>query len=444
MRQFGRPGTDRWRRARRVGLTWVLTALVAAGCGGGGDAAGTGGAEVYPDERRSAGQAGARGDEVGVPSPGGAADGASGAAEPLAVGITEPNPAFVWAPGAHAVPAPFARWRRALAQVRPRFYRLVLDWAALQPAAGSPADLSAPVSGCMRAVGPCAGWEGVREQLAALASRQREGGWEGVAVITGTPTWAARPREGCERVGTQPRSRVPGAQALGAYERLVRDVLGAARAAGAEVRWWSAWNEPNDYRLLSPQRARCRTSSRVLSPARYATLARALGRALDAAPGPQEPVLGDLAGAVEPKLGATPVDRFLAALPRDVVCGAAVYAQHAYVGSPDPVPAARRALRARRCGRPHAVWITQTGAPVAAGAGPAERRTACRALHDTLVRWDAMPGVTAAFQYTLREDDRFPMGLVATRLGRAFPALREWRAWGSSEAGEPVRAAACG
>ena len=424
---------------------WLLTGIAAAGCGGGGgDTAGTRRAEVSPDVRESARGAGARADDAGAVPPGSPADGTSGAAEPLAVGITEPNPAFVWAPGAHAVPPPFARWRRALASVRPRFYRLVLDWAALQPSAGAPADLAAPDSGCMRAVGPCAGWKGVREQLEALASRQEEGGWEGVAVITGTPGWAAQAREGCERVGTQPRSRVPRDDALAAYERLVRDVLAAARAAGANVRWWSAWNEPNDYRLLSPQRARCRPGSRALSPARYAVLARALGRALAAAPGPQEPVLGDLAGAVEAKLGATPVDEFLRGLPRDVACGAAVYAQHAYVGSPDPVPAALRALRTRRCGHPFAVWITQTGAPVAAGAGPAERRAACLALHDTLVRWDATPGVTAAFQYTLREDDLFPMGLVATRLGRAFPALREWRAWGSSEAGEPVRAPACG
>ena len=36
----------------------------------------------------------------------------------------------------------------------------------------------------MREVGPCLGWGGVREQLRALASRQREGGWKTLVVIT--------------------------------------------------------------------------------------------------------------------------------------------------------------------------------------------------------------------------------------------------------------------
>jgi hypothetical protein len=39
--------------------------------------------------------------------------------------------------------------------------------------------------------------------------------------------------------------------------------------------------------------------------------------------------------------------------------------------------------------------------------------------------------VTAAFQYTLREDDRFPTGLVSTDLRQAFPVLGLWQAWGA-------------
>ena len=48
----------------------------------------------------------------------------------------------------------------------------------------------------MRAERPCAGWAGVREQLRALAARQRDGGWDGMVVITGTPDWAAQPAGG--------------------------------------------------------------------------------------------------------------------------------------------------------------------------------------------------------------------------------------------------------
>jgi hypothetical protein len=54
--------------------------------------------------------------------------------------------------------------------------------------------------------------------------------------------------------------------------------------------------------------------------------------------------------------------------------------------------------------------------------------------------------VTVAVQYTFREDDRFPTGLVTTDLARARPALRVWQAWGA-RAGVPaagVPADACG
>ena len=38
--------------------------------------------------------------------------------------------------------------------------------------------------------------------------------------------------------------------------------------------------------------------------------------------------------------------------------------------------------------------------------------------------------VTVAVQYTMREDDVFPTGLVTTALDRAYPALYEWQQWG--------------
>jgi hypothetical protein len=46
--------------------------------------------------------------------------------------------------------------------------------------------------------------------------------------------------------------------------------------------------------------------------------------------------------------------------------------------------------------------------------------------------------VTAAFQYTLREDDIFPTGLVKTDLSTAYPALAEWTAWGGQSRPEPT------
>jgi hypothetical protein len=57
-------------------------------------------------------------------------------------------------------------------------------------------------------------------------------------------------------------------------------------------------------------------------------------------------------------------------------------------------------------------------------------------MHERLLDWYEDPRVTAAFQYTLREDDQFPTGLVDTALRRPFPVLRAWQAWGGRR--EPV------
>ena len=49
--------------------------------------------------------------------------------------------------------------------------------------------------------------------------------------------------------------------------------------------------------------------------------------------------------------------------------------------------------------------------------------------------------MTAAFQYTFREDDLFPTGLVTTDLSGAFPALGEWIAWAGGAAADRSAAA---
>ena len=53
----------------------------------------------------------------------------------------------------------------------------------------------------MRDKQPCAPYGGLRDQLRALAARQREdpAAWQALVVFTGTPEWAARPARGCER-----------------------------------------------------------------------------------------------------------------------------------------------------------------------------------------------------------------------------------------------------
>jgi hypothetical protein len=347
----------------------------------------------------------------------------------LAVGVTEPNPNLVAAPGTFGVPQPWARWRDALGRLHPAYYRLVLDWSALQPTR-RPANLAALDLGCMRTMLPCLPFAGVRDQLRALASRQRRGGWIGVVVITGTPDWAAGPPSRCEPRGTLLHARSPRAGALAAYRRLVADVLALARRVGAQLRYWSAWNEPNHPQFLSPPCGETRAAA-------YAPIARALRTALAAAPGDQTQLVGETA-----ELRSLP--RFIAQLPRDVVCSPPIYAQHAYIGGRDPVNTVARALAARGC--PHRVWITETGVgtPPFRLSASARVRHRCAALHRRLVRWWRDPHVPVAFQYTLREDNRFPTGLVSTDLSHALPALAEWTAWGGSRApGAPPPTPAC-
>jgi hypothetical protein len=355
----------------------------------------------------------------------------------LAVGITEPNPNFVWPAEDRAVPEPFAAWRAEFAALRPQIYRLVLDWPRLQPRPTAHADLDRRSDGCMRGVPPCLGWQGVREQLAALAAAQRRTGVQALVTITGTPGWAVPPVDGgCVREADPPRSRPPRDDALPAYRQLVRRVLRAAGRAGAELRYWTAWNEPNHPYFLTPQRAVCDMGSPTIAVAPYVALVRSLDRALARAPGDQEQFVGELASSVNGSAVTTGVGEFIAALPHDAVCASRVWLQHLYVGTTLSIEAVSTALDAHHCARPHAIWLTETGLGIARlGTPPDEplpqdRPRACARVHEWLSGWHAHPRVTAVVQYTFREDPVFRTGLVPASMDHPYHTLRPWQAWG--------------
>jgi hypothetical protein len=359
----------------------------------------------------------------------------------LALGITEPNPNLIADLDTGAGPE-WARWRTQLLRIRPVVYRIAVPWASSQPQPGATPVLDAPSGGCMRDKPPCGPFAGLRDQLRALADR----GWQGMLVFTGTPPWAAELRRGCSR-DSIPTAANAGASGVAAYGRFVAQVLALARAEGADVRYVSPWNEPNHPYFLAPQRAQCDAASRSLIARPYAALARAAQAELGAG---QELVLGETAGILEPTARATAVPELIRALPRDLVCSARVWSQHAYIGGTDPVAAVTRALDARRCARRHAIWITETGVGPAPGGlslarGITSERQGCRLLHRRLVDWYDDPRVTLAVQYTFREDDLFPTGLVTTDLRQARPALREWQAWGARPAPDaPPPNSTCG
>jgi hypothetical protein len=351
----------------------------------------------------------------------------------LSVGITELNPNLFAPNDVLAVPEPWQRWRDQLVRIRPELYRLVIEWNFIQPAAGTPADLAQGNAGCLRDKPPCAAYYGVRDQLRALAARQREGGWQALVVFTGTPEWAAVAPYGCP--GEEGGGRAP--RDLRAYRALVSGVLELAAAEGAELHYLTPWNEANHPYFIAPQRTACdaRAPSRAIAP--YARLARALRAELAAhGGGDQQLVLGELAGILEPTSRATAIGEMIRGLPRELVCAAPVWSQHAYIGGTDPVATVKEALASRGCPREHAIWITETGVGPAPGGfslarGITSEPQGCRLLHRRLRAWHADPRVTVAAQYTMREDDLFPTGLVTTDLARERPALREWQAWGA-------------
>lgn len=377
-----------------------------------------------------------------------------------ALGITEDDAALLWSPPSHAgAPATdaasatlagaeaFARARTQLTALHPRYVRLLIDWAAVQPDAGRPPQLEGRVSGCARTIGPCGPYAGVRDELAAIASQQRRGGgFEAVIVIYGTPAWAARAPSGCERAHATALSRAPTVAGLQAYRELVHALVALAAREGVALRWWAPWNEPNDPTFLAPQRSACTTNATPVSTFSYAQLAGAMADQLRAEGGERHLLLGELNAYEAGSYDRTSIAEFVASLPEAALCLGDVWTVHAYAArgpfapAQDPVGALERALDARGgCARQSQVWVTESGAGAAHPGGPraggeGQARAGCLALARQLAVWTADPRVGAVFQYTFRDDPAFPVGLTDPSLSRTYPAYRLWLAWQSARA----------
>jgi hypothetical protein len=285
----------------------------------------------------------------------------------------------------------------------------------------------------MRGAGPCLGWAGLLATLRGVVQL----GAQPVLVVYGTPEWAATKVPGCERDGTTNYARMPD---LGAYRQFVRTLLELGRAHGIALPWWSPWNEPNLAGFLNPQRDRCDAAGTPVAPNLYVELVRAMTDELRAAPGAHRLLLGEAAGIDAPRPKALGAAELAAALPGDVVCGAAAWSQHAHllrirrnglsVTSVAPeetdtlITSVERALDAHRCPHRVPIWITETGVGDAPGA--------CETMGARLEAWAHDPRIGAAFQYTFREDPAFPVGLADAALDESYPAYGAWRARGTS------------
>ncbi|MEO6495866.1 MAG: hypothetical protein ABIO51_00150 [Solirubrobacteraceae bacterium] len=341
----------------------------------------------------------------------------------FAIGINEYNPHLL-APGQQ--PAPFGRFRDALVALEPSYVRVLVDWSTIQESAGSPPDFGERKDGCSRGQPPCAPYDGIRATLRAAAALPARP----VVLIYGTPDWAANEPEGCEREGVTPFGRMPD---LTAYRALVRAIVAMADEEDIVISHFSPWNEPNTPIFFNPQRRGCAIESRSLAPARYAQLARVMAEEV----GLERMLLGETAGILR-HTHATGAAEMAGALPSDLVCGAAAWAQHAYVTSPldegrdykavrrrdnaELVDGVEAALDSHGCDRAVPLWITETGA----GGRPG----ACAAMAAQLRDWRRDPRIEAAFQYELRDDPIFPTGLADAGLTRLHPAYEAWRTRG--------------
>ena len=407
---------------RAVAAALLAVALVALGACGGGGGGGSSTSASTPAKTAPA-----------TPAPNEIAPGGG-----LAIGLTEINPDLFW----HGKDVgAFGPWRDRVEALKPALYRLVVDWATLQPKANGPIDWTRASDGCQRGLQPCRPYAGIRDTLRAVHSEQEAGnGFAVTVVIYGVPDWAAQGPSGCERDGIAPRSRPINAQGLEGYKRLIGSLQDLAKQEGAEIRWWSPWNEPNGPFFISPQRQACRGDSKSLSPAVYTRLARAMRQEL--APG-QQMVVGELAGLKTARKYGTSIEEFYAGLPDDVVCHAGVFAQHAYAkrgdaaDDPGAVGELERVLDTRPCAKDTPIWVTETGVGgphVGDERSPKDEsiRADCQALNVSLRRWNEDPRVRAAIQYTFRDDPVFPVGLADAKLTKEWPAYQLFKAWGGT------------
>jgi hypothetical protein len=385
-----------------------------------------------------------------------------------ALGLTEDNADVLWSPSSpsRSGGAAFQPAREQLTALHPRYIRLLVDWAALQPQRERPPGLDGPLDGCARAVGPCAPYAGIREELAAIATQQRaaraEGreGFEVVLDVFGVPPWAAAPASGCELPGSQPFSRPISEAGLAGYRSLIHALLVLGSEQGVALSWWSPWNEPNNPVFLSPQRASCALDAPSRAPAIYGELAEAMATELRADGGTHRLLLGELAAYAEDSLHRTSVSSFVAALPARVLCLGEVWTVHVYAAwnkaqpEGDAVAALARALDARgSCAAGTKIWVTEAGAGAPRPGrtrppGAAAEVAGCRVLGTQLERWSADPRVGAIFQYSFREDPAYPVGLVSADLQHTYPAYRLWLAYARararvSGAPPPMPVAAC-
>jgi len=375
------------------------------------------------------------------------------------VGITEENANILGSPGSTSLTTPFAAANQYLNALRPSYIRLLVDWEQLQLHEGQAPSLGGTVNGCSRNKAPCRSYAWLEAELKAVKTRQAAGDYvRPVLDIYGTPSWAAAPQTGCLPVGVTTFSAPLSAKGLRAYQQFIKDILALGKRLGVELPYWAPWNEPNSTNFIAPQRAACQTSSPPLAPQHaYAQLVEAMQSVFNTpgTPGNHQILLGELVGITSSSPHQTSIEEFVGNLPEKVICASTIWAVHDYASwdglkRKSAVGALETALAQHSCAKHDTIWVDETGAGSARPGGPLTagatgEKAACRAMAGKLKDYLLDPRVTAVFQYTFREDEDYPVGLMNSQMTRIYPAYYLWLAWSQRTTPEaPSLPEACG
>ncbi len=349
-----------------------------------------------------------------------------------------------------AVPEGFAKARDDVAAIRPARYRLFVDWAA--PAAGPdglrPTSSSPTTAACAgwRRVAPTPGSATVCERWQSVSGPTEAAG-RSSSSLYGAPDWAARAGRRLRAQGHRgSRSRPYTAAGLAGLPAPDPGPAGpgAPRRRGAAVVEPLQRGQPPVLRQPAAGGMRCVVAvarARLLRAGRPRRQAGARPRRRR----PHDLVLGELAGYRGPSPRGTGISEFVRALPDDVACAATVWSQHEYTQpdreQPDAVGELERALDERPCTRGQAdLGHGDRGGGRRAGAArpgsPHALARQCAALAALLERLDADARVQAVFQFSLRDDTAYPVGLFDPTLRQAYPTLGLWRAWSAASRGD--------
>ena len=329
------------------------------------------------------------------------------------------------------------RCRRAawLSALHPRYFRLLVDWAALQPSPGSPPASRAPG----RRLRPRRRRPAAPTRASPASSRRSppssgprapagEAAPQVVVDLLGAPAWATLPAARLRSGRTPPRRATLAPARARRLSRADRATWSRSDAAKASrCRGGRRGTSPTTLASSAPSARAAAPTGAPLAPDAYAELARAMARRAEGL-GARRAAAARRARRLRERLAPSAQRRRVrrARCPRTSSASSRDWSVHAYAaygpratGGGEPGRGTRAGARRTRRLRGGRARLGDRGrrrrararagraaAAPAEAAGRLPRRWPRRSQ-----RWRSDPRVAAIFQYTFREDPAYPVGL---------------------------------